>query len=472
MESNIIGRKKEKEELNRLYNSNRAEFLAVCGRRRVGKTFLIREYFKDNIVFQTAGLANASTKNQINSFYNEMLEAGLGEIKHDKPKDWLDVFMCLRKLLQSSKSKRKVVLLDELPWMDTPRSGFMSALENFWNAWGSAQSDLLLIACGSATSWMMDKLINNHGGLYNRLTSRMFLQPFTLYETEEMLTARGFHVSRYDIALLYMSIGGIPFYIDMLRPSLSIAQNIDMLFFSEGGALRTEIKNLYPSLFTNSNDYELVMEILCKHPYGLTRTELLKLTQLPSGGAFTTIIKNLEWCGFISTVKTFNAKRNATIYRVIDFYTLFYHHFIKKNDVNDWMAIQGKPVFYAWAGLTFELVVLCHVNAVKKKLGITGIQSRQYAWRSEGQEHGAQVDMVIERADNTCNLCEVKFMIGTFDFSHDYEMVLRNKISAFSRIINKKMSLQMTLITSFGLSERASKNSIVNNQITLDDLFE
>lgn len=471
MADEIIGRKKEKEELNRLFNSTRAEFLAVCGRRRVGKTFLIREYFKENIIFQTAGVANAPTKKQIHSFYNEMLEAGLSDIKHDKPKDWLDVFMCLRKLLQANKNRRKVVLLDELPWMDTPRSGFLSALEQFWNAWGSAQNDLFLIVCGSATSWMMDKLINNHGGLYNRLTSRMFLLPFTLSETEEMLNARGFHASRYDTTLLYMAIGGIPFYIDMLRPSLSIAQNIDMLFFSEGGALRVEINNLYPSLFTNSADYELVMETLCKHPYGLTRTELLAKTKLPSGGAFTTVLQNLEWCGFICTAKSYKAKRNATIYRVIDFYTLFYHHFIKKSGVNDWMAIQGKPIFFAWAGLTFELVVLCHANLVKNAIGITGIQSQQYAWTHTGQGKGAQIDMVIERADNTCNLCEIKFVNGVFDFPQEYEMNLRNKMQAFSQVIDKKTSLQLTMITSFGLSERAAKNSIISNQITLDDLF-
>ena len=355
MGQTIIGRTTEQHTLQSIWQSGRPEFVAVYGRRRVGKTFLVREFFGTDLVFQTAGLANTPIKKQIRSFYMDVLHAGLKDIAHNAPKDWLEVFCCLQLLLERQAKPRYAVLLDELPWMDTPRSGFVQALEHFWNVWGSAQSGLVMVVCGSATSWMMDKLINNHGGLHNRLTQRIMLKPFTLAETEQMLNAKGFHASRYDTALLYMTMGGVPFYLDMLHPTMSIAQNLDALFFSNGGALRSEMNNLYPSLFKNASDYESVMKALCEHRYGMLRDEITKATGLSSGGTLTQILNNLEWCGFITSCQSYREKGKNMIYRVADFYTLFYHNFITHHKAEDWMSLQGRPEFSAWAGLTFEL---------------------------------------------------------------------------------------------------------------------
>ena len=470
MKENIIGREKEKALLERIFNSSRSEFVSVCGRRRVGKTFLVKEFFENELVFQTAGLANDRMSRQIKSFYEDLIEFGLPH-QPVSPKDWIDIFSLLRELIKQSKQERKVILLDELPWMDTPRSGFMSALEHFWNSWASGRHDIVLVVCGSATSWMMDKLINNHGGLHNRLTYQLFLEPFTLIESEQFLQSRGFNLSRYDIAVNYMIMGGIPYYLDMLDERLSLAQNIDELLFRPNGLLTREFSNLYSALFKNSDDYIKVIEALSKKKLGMNRSEIIKATSLPSGNGLTTILKNLEWCGFIRKYKNYKAARNdSTLYQLIDFFTLFYFHFLAEKAKSNWNGIQGTPAFYSWAGLTFELLALSHIDQIKHKLGISGINSSEYAWRSDKTGPGAQIDLVIDRADNTINLCEMKFSVAIYSIDKNYEMNLRNKLARFMATAEKRKSIQLTFVTTYGL-ERNAHSGIVNNEVILDDLF-
>ena len=171
----IIGRKKEIAELKRYYESGRAEFVAVYGRRRVGKTFLIDEVFHDDMVFHHTGLSpydrrrKITLKDQLQNFYFSLLRHGMEDIA--QPKSWMEAFFLLERFLETcDNGSRQVVFIDELPWMDTARSGFLTALEAFWNGWGNMRHNLLLVVCGSATSWMLDNLINNKGGLYGRLT--------------------------------------------------------------------------------------------------------------------------------------------------------------------------------------------------------------------------------------------------------------------------------------------------------------
>ncbi len=471
MKENIIGRDKEKQILSDIYNSGKSEFVAVCGRRRVGKTFLIKEYFEEELLFQTSGVANANKTTQIKTFYNEMLSCGLQSNK--KPADWIDVFFMLRQIIEQSKQQRKVILLDELPWMDTPRSGFISALEHFWNSWASSRHDVVLVVCGSSTSWMMNKLIQNHGGLYNRITQRIFLEPFTLKETEQMLQHKGFMLSRYEIAELYMILGGIPFYIDMLQQGLSLSQNIDDLLFRRNGSLRNEFDNLYASLFTNSDDYVKVVSALSKRKIGLTRAEIVDETKLNSGGGLSAMLQNLEWSGFLRIYDNYMGKRGeTTLYQLTDFFTLFYFHFLRKDTKaeNTWTTIQHTPEFHSWIGLTFELLALLHINQVKSALGISGVRTKEYAWRQHDEGQGAQIDLVIDRTDNTVNLCEMKFSINPYEIDKDYEMNLRNKLSCFIKQPKFRKSVQLTFITTYGVV-RNTHCGIVNNEITLEDLF-
>lgn len=470
MKERIIGRKSEKILLDKILNSGKPEFVTVCGRRRVGKTFLIREFFEDELVFKTAGLAHESKTRQLSAFYDDLLEAGM-EKQEQRPSDWIEAFSLLRQFIKQSDAPRKVVLLDELPWMDTPKSGFLSALEHFWNVWGSNRDDLVLIVCGSATSWMMDKLINNHGGLHNRLTRQLFLEPFMLGECEEFLRHRGFITSRYDIAVLYMILGGIPYYLELLDPSLSLAQNIDQMLFRPNGVLRGEFSNLYAALFRNSEDYIKVVKALSDKRKGLSRNEIIASTGIKSGIGLTTLLSNLESCGFIRRYKSMEAgRRKMELYQLMDFFTIFYFHFIQGGKNTSWENVVGEAKFFSWAGITFELLAVHHIRKIKQALGILGVMSDEYTWQCGDKDHGAQVDLIIDRKDFTVNLCEIKFSISTFSIDKQYEMVLRNKISKFIEFSRNKKSVIPTLVTTYGL-EKNMHSGVIARVILLDDLF-
>ena len=468
MKEYIIGREYEQRTLQEAYESNKSEFIAICGRRRVGKTFLVNEYFEKELVFQTAGIHKGTMAQQIKTFYQELMDCGLES--GDEPKDWLDVFFLLRKYLQSLDVPRKVILLDELPWMDTPKSGFVAALEHFWNSWATSRHDIVLIVCGSATSWMMDKLINNHGGLHDRLTRNIFLRPFNLHETEKFLKRKGFYLSRYEIAECYMIMGGTPYYLDMLQPSVSLAQNIDSLFFSRYGGLRREFNNLYAALFKKSKDYVAVVRALSTKRMGLTREEIINTTGLSTGGGLSAILKNLESCDFIRVYSSFDKVGSPEIYQLVDFYTFFYMRFVEKKNLDSWTSLQGKGEFYAWAGLTFELLALIHVKQMKQQLGISGVKTREQVWRCQDENGKAQVDLIIDRDDNTINLCEMKFTMSPFKISKAYEENLRNKLETLSNATQRKKSLQITMVTAAGLDPH-SQVGIISNIVNLDSLF-
>ena len=470
----IIGREKEQMLLQQLYDSPKSEFVSVCGRRRVGKTFLVREFFGNRMVFSATGIAGGNKREQLRNFH-QSLRRQFGSVGASTPKDWLDAFdQLISCLMNVEREGKKVVFLDELPWMDSPHSGFISALENFWNGWATGRHDILLVVCGSATSWMMDKLIHNKGGLYNRLTRQLFLQPFTLTETEQMLNGLGFHLSRYETAECYMVFGGIPHYLSLLRPELSLAANIDSLLFAPQGELRQEFGQLYAALFRNSVDYVRVVSVLSTKACGMTRGEIAVLTGISSGGTLTTILDNLEACGFIRTSQQYGNKQKESVCKLTDFFTLFYFRFMKENDDPAfWTSIQGHGEFYNWAGHSFELLVASHIDKVKQQLGIAGVGTKVYAWHKPTTDTmpGAQIDLVIERKDNTINLCEMKFAEDEFIIDADYEKALRRKLSVFrTTSTTRRMSIVLTLITTYGVMPN-SHSGIVQAQVTLDNMF-
>jgi len=474
MKNNIVGRIEEQDTIKLIYESDQSEFVAICGRRRVGKTFLIREYFEGDIAFQCSGLSEEPTKEQLRNFYMTLR-------RYDKqvgnaPSDWLGAFDMLIDYLESIPVERKVVLLDELPWMDTSGSDFISALEHFWNGWASARHDIVLIVCGSATSWMMDKLINNHGGLYGRLTNRIFLQPFNLRESEDFLKVKGINLSRYEMAECYMILGGIPYYLNYLDSRISFAQNIDRLLFNPNGKLYDEFNNLYSSLFKGSENYVKVVYALSKKGKGLTRNEIMQETGILSGSGLTTILENLDSCGFIRKYVNYGSSTRNSLYQLIDFFTLFYFRFLSSSsfrNLQSWAGLQRTPSFYAWAGYSFELLSLVHIDQIKKGLGISGVLSKTYSWRSfsdNSDYSGSQIDLVIDRNDNTINLCEMKFSENEFSIDNAYEKNLSNKIDTFLKETKSHKSVQLTFVTTYGVKKN-SYSGIMQNEIILDDLF-
>ena len=464
---NFVGRDRELEIFERCMVEDKSHFIAVYGRRRVGKTFLIRYYFKNQFSFYATGLANSDTKTQLTVFHSQMVQYS-GDENESVPNSWLEAFRRLIVVLGKSKKKKKVIFLDELPWMDTKRSGFLLALEYFWNSWASARKDIVLVVCGSAASWMINKLLKDKSGLHNRVTQQIKVEPFSLYEVELFLKSKKYKVDRYQIVQLYMSLGGVPYYLESLDSRLSISQNIEALCFGEHSIMNEEYDILFHSLFEYPEKHMSVVETLATSKKGLTRAEIIKKTKLPNAGSTTRIIKELELSNFIRSYRQYGKKSRETTYQLIDSFTLFYHRFIKNRpeSSNSWINIINSPNYYSWAGNAFEIVVLLHIAQVKLKLGISGV----YTEVSSFQNKNAQIDLVIDRKDRVINLIEAKFSIDPYEITKSYDAKLRTKLSEFIKYSKTRKAVWMTMVTTFGLKNNAYSGN-VQMVLNLDDLF-
>lgn len=476
MKSKVIGREEEWQRLNECMHEDSAQLIVVYGRRRVGKTFLINEFFDSEFAFKLTGAYKMPREFQLRNFAAEYKrQTGVEE---PVPKDWVQAFELLRKYLSTrSTTSKQVVFIDEMPWLDTMRSGFMDAFEWFWNDWASAKNNLVFIVCGSATSWMINNFNKNKGGLFNRQTCRLYLTQFTLSEVEKFLEYRNIHWSRYEIAETYMIMGGIPFYLNLLRNTLSFSQNIDNLFFRKNGELHDEFIHLYQTLFSDSENYIKVVEALSEKAGGLTRYELAKKSGLSSNGNLSEIIYNLEASGFVRISTFYKKKKKDALYQLADYYTAFYFRYIRDNygrDEHYWSNAIDNPSRRAWAGLTFEQLCKDHIKEIKQKLGVSGVLTEESVWYTKGDDElgidGAQIDLVMERRDRVINLCEMKYSINEYVIDKDYDAVLRNKLEAFRRITGSRCSLQITMITTYGVKKNKYSN-LIQSQVTLDDLF-
>ena len=474
----LIGREPEIEKIDRIMQSGQAEFLAIYGRRRVGKTFLIRQYLKDSLVFDFTGTKDGIKEQQLLNFFAEYTKRAGSKTQKQPPLSWQDAFNFLATYLRSlSKLKRKqVVFIDEMPWLDTSKSGFISALEFFWNQHASAMNNVLLIACGSASSWIKKKLINARGGLYNRVTQRINLLPFNLYETELFLNELGVKLPRQQIVELYMAMGGIPFYLKEIVKGKSATQHIDATCFSPQGLLYAEYTQLYHSLFKNADQHINIIEALASKPQGMTRLAIALKTQL-SEGSLSRTLEELSECDFISLYQPFINKKKTSIYKLTDLYSLFYLKFIKpnkKNGKNTWEQLSTKSGFAAWSGYAFENICMMHVGQIKKALGISGVYTTTSSWMFKGNDAlpGAQIDMIIDRADQTINLCEARFTKENFAITKKYAAELRMKKSVFKQATQTKKLIFTTLLTTFPALKNQYYIGEIDNEITMDKLFK
>jgi uncharacterized protein len=470
----IIGRKGELDTLRRVKLSPSSAFIAIYGRRRVGKTYLIRNAYNNQFDFYVTGLSKTTLAQQLTNFHTALRQYNTHSLEIQPAKDWFTAFQQLTSILESNKSEKKVVFLDELPWFDTPKSGFISALEHFWNSWASSRNDITLVVCGSAAAWMLNKLINSKGGLHNRVTHRIRLEPFTLKECEAFLKYKNVNYDRYQVVQLYMVLGGIPFYLEQIDGAYSAAQNINKLCFQKDGLLRTEFDNIYKSLFDKAEKHTAVIEALSKKTKGLTRDEMIKGARIPSGGNITRILSELEESGFIRKYLPFGKKGRESLYQLVDFYSLFYLKFIQRSsslDENNWINSLDSPEQRAWSGYAFEQVCLAHIQEIKQALGISGVQTQTASWISNGKQ-GAQIDLLIDRRDQVINVCEMKFSINSFTIDKKYAEELRNKIGIFKTEVKTRKSVFLTMITTFGLTKNEYSTSLVQNDFTMDILFD
>ena len=469
----IIGREKEQAALKQYFESDEPEFLVIYGRRRVGKTFLVREYFGGRFDFYVTGLANGKKEEQLLA-WNIAIKDSFGETGEDV-ENWLEAFTLLRKKLEkTNKSKRKVLFIDEIPWMDTQKSGFLTALEHFWNGWASGRKDIFLIICGSATSWVLKNLLKNRGGLHNRVTRRMRLLPFTLKETEAYFKEKEINLGHYRICEAYMIFGGVPYYLSLIGKGLSLPQNVDALCFEDDGALRGEFQELYATLFKNSEKYIKVVTALGSKTKGLTRDEIMSGTGLSSGGGLTRILEELELCGFIRSYPNYSMDENLCLYQLTDPFSLFHLRFIrgrKPRNPRFWTSNLESPSLSAWKGYAFEQVCLSHSEQIKRALGVAVISTETSSWRSRHSSPGAQVDLLIDRKDGIINLCEMKYSKAEYAISAKEEEQLRNRISVFETETRTKKAVHLTMVTTYGVVKN-SHAGIVHSEVTLDDLFQ
>ena len=471
----MVGRRKECNSLQMVMESNEAEFVVVYGRRRVGKTFLINTYYNDSYAFKLTGLAKKSKQEQLANFHSSLIRYSKGR-KYTKPRTWYEAFDMLRDLLETTTSteKKRVIFIDELPWMDTRGSNLVSALEHFWNDWASTQNDMVFIVCGSATSWITKKIVKNHGGLHNRVTKKIYLHPFTLSETKEYLLNRDIQMEDKEIAECYMIMGGIPYYLKNIRRGYSLAQNVDEMFFSDHGSLDGEFDALYASLFEKSDQYIKVVEALSEKNKGLTREELLAVTKMSNNGHFSVILQDLIDCDFIRSYRGYGNTSKNRLYQLLDPFTLFYFKFIRKFGTMEksfWQYQVGTRLHDTWAGLAFEQLCLMHHANIEKALGISGIMTQTFSWLSSGDaKERAQIDLVIKRSDRVINVCEMKFYEDEYEMrKRDYEDMDR-RIRLFRQSISERATIHPVLVTTYGL-KRNEYSGIFQNVVTLSDLF-
>ena len=469
----FIGRETERRKLLQALRSDRSEFIAVYGRRRVGKTFLIRETYSKEIVFQHTGLATGNLKRQLKEFCISLQEAGYKE--RCAAKDWYEAFHLLSHFLVTCPEGKKVVFLDELPWMDTPRSEFVSALDHFWNGWCSARSDIVLVVCGSATSWIIERIIKNYGGLHNRITRSLQLLPFTLHECGLYVEKKGLHWNRMQVLECYMVMGGIPHYWSFIEVGESVAQVIDRLFFLENGELHNEFNALYASLFRRPEPYLAIVTALAGRMCGLGKKELIALTGLRDNGNLTQVLEALEHCGFIRFYRAIGKKSKDGLYQLEDLFTLFYYRFMKDGRLSGkgtWQNRLNSPGYHAWSGIAFEQVCMLHLPQIKKALGILGVSTNVSSWNVKGnaEEDGAQIDMLIERQDQIINICEMKYSRTEFAVNKELEKELLQKEEIFIQHVKPRQAVHLTLVTTHGLKEN-THSGVFQSVITLDDLF-
>ena len=472
----MIGRIKEQKILKEAYNSEYSQFVAVYGRRRIGKTFLVRETFEYSFTFQHAGAAKESLKGQLGLFRTSLQDFGHSDCP--ELKTWHEAFNQLKVLIQNSKSKKKTIFLDEAAWMDTPKSNFLSALEHFWNSWASNRKDVLLIICASATSWIINKVFKNRGGLHNRVTVRIPLAPFTLKECELYSKERGLKLNRYQILNLYMVMGGVALYWSILDKRLSAVQNIDQLFFNKDAKLNGEFYDLYNSLFKHPEAYKAIVVALGKHLPGLTRQELLKHTGQADNGVFSDRLEELEECGFIMKMRAFPKNKKESIYKLCDNFTIFYFKYIKTNaGIEDfWTKNFKSQSIRSWSGFAFERVCLQHIGQIKKAIGIAAVSTTEHMWRfvpekGEKDIKGAQIDLLIDRDDNVISVCEMKWASEEFVIQKADDADIKNKVSALERETGTKKAIHVTMVTTYGVKHNMYYDEI-QSEVVLDQLFD
>ncbi len=463
--------------MERFCQSGRPEFIALYGRRRVGKTYLVEQLYGNRFSFSVTGIIGGKRKDQKTVFMNSLRRSGYEGAEF---KTWYEAFGILKTVLDGKirGTERCILFFDELPCFDTARAGFVKAFGDFWNDWCLRHPEVMLIVCGSATTWMIKNIIDSHGGLHNRITHEMHIHPFSLGETEQYLLSNGIEWDRLSVIQIYSVLGGIPYYLGLIDKGDSSAMAVDRLFFGRDAELKNEYSRLFKSLFNAPEPYMKIVGMLSKCRKGMTRDEISAKMFRKDNGHLSEYLDNLVACDFlrlyyVKDSKGKKLKKTGGIYQITDFFTIFHDTFLSSptTDPNFWSRNLNSAKMNNWCGLAFERICMCHIEQIKQAIGIGSIGTEYYSWRSRQAESGAQIDMVIERADRMINVCEMKYSEDEYSIQKDEDLKLRNRVGAFRRETGTKYPIHKTIVTTFGL-KRNAYSAAIDDVVTMDDLFK
>ncbi len=474
----MVARKEVEKMMRKALKLNRSTFCAVTGRRRVGKTYIIKEIYKEQMCFSMTGIQHASLEEQINNFMHKLAEYNPNIFIAGTVDSWQKVFFAFRDYLKRlPKDRKHVIFIDELPWIATPKSGFIQQLAHLWNDYLSQENHFILVVCGSATSWITNKIVNDTGGFHNRITLPIHLEPFTLAETKEFLESKNIHHSPSAIAELYMILGGLPYYLEQIERGESVSQTIARLFFSPSGILKNEYNNLYRALFVNAENHEAIVEVLAHSHQGLTREEIVSKSKVQAGGPFTRTMTDLVMSGFVAELTPYGKKKRGTLYRLTDEYSMFYHKFVKGNEkkgLEIWQSISQSQSYKIWRGLAFETLCMKHLKEIKEALGIRGVYTEvsRFEKKGDAENEGFQIDLLIDRKDATINLCECKFYESDFTIDKEYAQKIKRRKVLFAQESGTKKLLINTFISNEDIIENPYSLEVVDAFIHVNELIK
>jgi len=425
-------------------------------------------------------------RDQISNFTQRLGEVFLDGITPQVQDNWNETFKLLTDLIDRiPKNKKVIIFLDELPWMATRKSRLLDAIDYYWNQYWSKENRIKLIVCGSSASWIINKIINNKGGLYNRVTETIHLKPFTLSETQEYLISNNIRLNLKQVTQLYMVTGGVPFYLSKIERGCSATQAIEALSFDSKALLFNEFDGLFESLFENADAYVEIVTLIAKYHNGIAQEELFKkLVKSSKGKTGIKRLKDLENAGFImSFVPHFHIKRGV-YYRIIDEYALFYLQWVvslKSTRMSSvlkkgyWKSLTKTPKWLSWSGYAFETICYKHLNQIREALNLppTSIpNSWRYTPTKELSSRGAQIDLLFDRNDNAITVCEIKHTEKPFVIDKTYSENLKRKLEVFQKITGTKKQLFLVIISASGIKENKYSEELISGVVTLDDLFK
>jgi AAA+ ATPase superfamily predicted ATPase len=464
----FIGRKVEIAQLTALIDLPRPSIAVIYGRRRVGKSELIRHVTQGKNVLSFEGLEGQPKHKQIKNFLFQL--SAQSNIREKNISDWPDALILLRTLTQDG---QWIIILDEFQWMANYQNELVSVIKMIWEKYLSQNPDLTLILCGSIASFMKSKVLKS-SALYGRTDYELNLHELNLSEISEFFPGKGSD-EVIDTAML---VGGIPKYLELISEYPSLYDALEPLAFSQDGFFKTEYDRLFASHFGKKPIFMKIIQTLATNPYGLTTGKLAKEMQVASGGTLCHQLDDLESAGFLHSIIPFDKPEGSKLrkYILMDAYVRFYHSIIRGSmkettpPNTQFHAIMSSPRYAAWAGMAFEFLCMRHHKEISRILGFHGIPytAGPFFQRKTLDTPGVQIDLLFERSDKILVLCEMKYLLASVP--GDIIDQVNRKVSALQEKYPGRTILKV-LLTKTGSTETVAKKGYFFRIIRADELI-